>query len=149
MPAMLTYYIFEGLLVGNAGGRSFYIHALSGGGSGSTKGAGNSAGNNPYSTGLKTSGAAGSASHVHGGPVPLGKYRIHRPAFRSGHGKCAVLEPQSGSNRSGFLIHGRGPHGSDGCIVPLSQFPELMAALEKENGGTLFVEETSGGARFA
>ena len=28
-------------------------------------------------------------------------------------------------NRDGFFIHGRGPHGSDGCIVPKSNTKRL------------------------
>jgi hypothetical protein len=34
------------------------------------------------------------------------------------------------TGRDGFYIHGRGPKGSDGCIVPMEQFGELMRALE-------------------
>jgi hypothetical protein len=53
--------------------------------------------------------------------------------------------------RDGFFIHGRGPHGSDGCIVPLdmTQFIDLMNALTKSNGGTLVVAEAMDGSRFA
>jgi hypothetical protein len=53
--------------------------------------------------------------------------------------------------RDGFYIHGRGPHGSDGCIVPLdkTEFSNLMKALTKSHGGTLVVEETADGTRYA
>src|SRR5438876_1205541 len=53
--------------------------------------------------------------------------------------------------RDGFYIHGRGPHGSDGCIVPVNSvdFNNLMSALIQSNGGLLFVQETLDGARFA
>jgi hypothetical protein len=37
MQANLTYYIFEGVLTGTAGGRGFNMSALSGGGGGSTQ----------------------------------------------------------------------------------------------------------------
>jgi len=53
--------------------------------------------------------------------------------------------------RDGFYIHGRGHHGSERCIMPLNpvQFQDLMAALTESNGGTLVVEETMSGDRFA
>jgi hypothetical protein len=53
--------------------------------------------------------------------------------------------------RDGFYIHGRGHHGSDGCIVPLDprQFQNLMTALTQSNGGSLMVQETMSGDRFA
>ena len=43
--------------------------------------------------------------------------------------------------RGGFFIHGRGPHGSDGCIVPDSgtDFHTLMELLLVSHGGTLLV----------
>jgi len=51
----LTYYVFEGLLVGFTGGELVHIPALSGGRVGTTaKGAQTDAVNNPYMTGLQT-----------------------------------------------------------------------------------------------
>jgi hypothetical protein len=76
-------------------------------------------------TPFKTVGGAHDPGHVHGGPLP--------------------------GNRSGFFIHGRGRHGSDGCIVPLdpAQFRSLMDDLTKSNGGTLIVAETMSDQRLA
>lgn len=53
--------------------------------------------------------------------------------------------------RDGFFIHGRGKHGSDGCIVVLlpNQLASLMDALKTSNGGTLIVQESMSGDRFA
>jgi hypothetical protein len=53
--------------------------------------------------------------------------------------------------RDGFYIHGREPHGSDGCIVPLdkAQFTALMAALKESGGRVLYVQETSDNTRYA
>jgi hypothetical protein len=49
MSAQLTYYIFEGVLTGFAGGKTFHITALSGGRGGSkAQDAGTDAVNNPY-----------------------------------------------------------------------------------------------------
>ncbi len=153
MPANLTYYIWEGTLTGYVNGRLFHIPALSGGAGGSTKHRTESAANNPYMEGLKTKGKASAAGHVHGGPIPPGKYTIRRPGHHPHLGLSAELvHPRfKPMGRDGFYIHGRGPHGSDGCIVPpdLVQFNQLMAALAASNGGTLVVEETMSGHRFA
>lgn len=151
LGAKLTYYIFEGVLIGYSGGQNFHIMASSGGGGGSTKHHPDLGGVfHPYSTGIKTAGKA--ASHKHGGAIPLGKYVIHKPAKQPHLGLAAYLEPDRSNSmmsRGGFYIHGRGQHGSDGCIVPLSDFKELMDALEKDGTGILHVVEAMGGTRFA
>jgi hypothetical protein len=147
--AQLTYYIFEGVLVGNAGGRSYQLTAGSGGGAGSTTKRPTSAANNPYATGLKTSESG--SRHVHGGPLPVGRYRILPPAQHPHLGLSARLEALSGAarpGRAGFFIHGRGTHGSDGCIVPMHELRPLMASLTKDQGGTLVVLEAMGDSRF-
>ena len=148
-PAQLTYYIFEGILIGSAGGKHFHISALSGGAGGSTKLQPAASVNNPYSTALKTA----KSPHKHGGPLPIGKYRIEPPGRHPHLGLSAQLTQVSGSTygRGGFFIHGRGPHGSDGCIVPMhnSEFQGLMTALSNSRGGTLYVLETIGRERFA
>jgi type VI secretion system (T6SS) effector TldE1-like protein len=152
MGAQLTYYLFEGVLVGTADGKQFHISAASGGGGGSTKSAPADSTNNPYSTGLKTLEAK--KNHVHGGAIPPGKYTIAAPSQHPHLGRSAQLVPAGSQpmyGRGGFFIHGRGPHGSDGCIVPLhpQQFTQLMQALEHSKGGALRVEEAMGGGRFA
>jgi|ERR1035441_7418946 hypothetical protein len=151
--ANLTYYIFEGLLTGFVEARRFHITALSGGAGGTTKANTATTGNNPYAVGLKTTGPAKSAGHVHGGPIPPGTYSIQKPANHPHLGLSARLDHPHWRpmGRDGFFIHGRGPHGSDGCIVPLdmTQFIDLMNALTKSNGGTLVVAEAMDGSRFA
>jgi hypothetical protein len=150
--AQLTYYLFEGILVGTVGQRRFHIPALSGGGGGSTKSPSADSTNNPYMTGLKTSDTKD--GHRHGGAIPVGKYTIATPVHNPHLGLAAQLTP-SGSQpmygRGGFYIHGRGPHGSDGCIVALNaaQFTVLMGALEASKGGQLHVEDSMEGAQFA
>jgi hypothetical protein len=127
------------------------MEALSGGGGGTTRGGESQAVNNPYMEGLKST-AAG-RGHVHGGPIPPGTYHIHKPTHRPHLGLSARLEHPHWSpfGRDGFYIHGRGLHGSDGCIVPLDkgQFESLMAALTKSNGGTLHAQEAMDSIRFA
>lgn len=147
----LTYYIFEGILVGRAGGSNFHLLALSGGGGGSKVNAQDfGSGFYPYLTARKTQGTG--KNHVHGGPIPPGRYIIHTPAQNPHLGLSAYLEPDNNSkrvmDRDGFYIHGRGPHGSDGCIVPLEGFQGLMDAITKDGGGMLFVLEAIGGDRF-
>lgn len=151
--AVLTYYIFEGVLVGTVGGKSIHIFAQSGGGGSSTiRASAPDAVNNPYRTGQKAV-----KGKVRGGPIPIGKYIIKKPApWHKGH--AARLEPvpashfQERTGRSGgFLIHRSGPLGSDGCIVPVNvaEFEDLMNGLTKDNGGILTVLETMDGGRFA
>jgi hypothetical protein len=54
--------------------------------------------------------------------------------------------------RDGFYcIHGRGPHGSDGCIVPLERDFQGAGDCPRGKGqrGALFVMETMDSSRFA
>lgn len=149
MAANLTFYIADGVLTGTANGHMVNISAASGGGGGSTRHAANADTNNPNSTDVRTTGSG--RNHHHGGPIPVGRYRISSP-YRHPHlGLAARLDPydaaqtRSMGGRAGFFIHGRGPHGSDGCIVPLESFQTLMAALTKDHGGLLHVYAAMGG----
>jgi hypothetical protein len=146
MAANLTYEIFTGRLVGYANKAFFCIDALSGGGGGSTKDMGSSSTNNPYYTGLKSKFKSSNPHHIHGGPIPPGRYKIARPSKHVRLGLSAQLIPDSSNSmmgRSGFFIHGRGVHGSDGCIVPLSGFQDLMNALEAEAAMNVDDKESS------
>ena len=158
--ADLTYYIVEGVLTGVVNGKGIHMIALSGGGGGSTKNPasggipGRSAVvmNNPYMEGLKTVGSG--KTHVHGGPIPPGSYSIETPEKHGHLGLSARLDSLNGNKpmgRDGFYIHGRGPHGSDGCIVPVDahQFNQLMKDLETTEGGRLVVVEAMDGSRYA
>lgn len=150
MSAQLTYYIFEGVLTGFAGEKTIHMTALSGGRGGSRlKNVTTDAANNPYLTGLATSHSKG----IHGGPIPTGRYAIETPKVQNvGEHKilaAKLVESHKLANgRGGFFIHGRGPHGSDGCIVPSSdsKFDELMTALRKDSGGVLYVQQAMGSA---
>ena len=149
--ARLTYSIYEGLLTGTANNKPVHIFALSGGGGGSTShrlGAIDpSLVNNPDATGVKTT--DNKTGHHHGGPIPLGSYTVSAPFLHSTKdGKhsfqCVRLTPDKDNHmmgRDGFLIHGTGKHGSDGCIVPTNAaaFHGLMSALSHDGGGRLIV----------
>ena len=145
--AQLTYYIFEGVLAGTIGSDMVHVIAWSGGAGGSTKNPTDDSANNPYRYALKERDSK--KHHVHGGPIPPGKYQILPPAKHDKLGLSAKLEPSRTlpNHRGGFYIHGQGPHGSDGCIVPeKAEFPDLMAKLKASQGGTLFVLEGMDGS---
>jgi hypothetical protein len=150
--AELTYYIFEGVLVGFAGGGFIQIFSGSGGGAGSTKNPTAWTANSPYATVVKTKGKASSKQHEHGGPLPLGRYTIHPSSKHQKLGRACYLEPNKRTymfGRSGFYIHGKGRHGSDGCIVPSERLPFLLDRIDRDGGGTLHVMEGMEGDRFA
>lgn len=121
MLAQLTYNIPEESLSGMIGGVSINCLAGSGGRAGTkTKDAENwFLKNNAYATRIHH------GSHTFG-PLPMGNYymRPHESAAN-----MVRLDPLSSNlmfGRSGFLIHGRGPIGSHGCIVPY-EFGDLIA----------------------
>lgn len=124
----LTYSIATEWLRGSIGHDDFSMHVLSGGGRG-RKGGGAEHDWASYNVFRKEK--TTSAGHTHGGPLPPGiyvcRYTGHHPKFH----ECIYLEQTITSilkvdanarvkfyDRDAFYIHGRGPHGSDGCIVP-------------------------------
>lgn len=83
-----------------------------------------------------------------GGPLPPGLYLVHPPSRHPRLGLACFLEPYPGNEMQGrddFWIHGPGPRGSDGCIVPLGRpgqrrgLHHLMAALARLAPTTLRV----------
>lgn len=143
--ASLYYFITFRLLTGSASETSIRMTALSGGRGGSTTpgAADDAVVNNVWETNRKTDHANG----IHGGPIPIHKYRIHPPSNHPRLGLSAQLTPMATDwtlgmfNRDAFFIHGRGQHGSDGCIVPIDRedFRTLMTALRTSRGGVLRV----------
>jgi hypothetical protein len=147
--AQLTYYIFEGVLVGFVGTEQISLSAWSGGAGGSTKHGTDSSANNPYMYALKEVDDKKKKIHVHGGPIPPGRYTVLPPGHHAKFGLSSKLEPERRlpNDRGGFYIHGQGPHGSDGCIVPgKADFPNLMEKLKASNGGSLYVFQAMEGA---
>ena len=86
-----------------------------------------------------------------GGPIPAGHYIVQYLGKYKHFGLAARLEQTltsvmftdvssdiglSATTRDGFLIHGMGPKGSDGCIVPATRdsLNRLMAALKATKG---------------
>jgi hypothetical protein len=131
----LVYNLVEGTLTGTIDGVSICSQAGSGGRAGSkTKGAINPyLANNPYATGVKKT-----ASRP-GGPIPHARYC---PRTHEAHAFWIRLTPFAADGhllgvRDGFAIHGRGPWGSDGCIV-LADFAvvKLLHRLVKQREDT-------------
>ena len=129
----LVYNIVEELLSGSIDGVSISAHVGSGGRAGSkTRGAVNPfLANNPYATGVKSQG------DLAGGPTVMGKYTLRT---HESHKNWIRLIPDAQNNmhgRDGFAIHGRGPVGSHGCIVPtdfnvVTLLHKLVKAREKD-----------------
>jgi len=146
---MLTYRIAMQRLTGTVNGEEFDIYAASGGGRGRRRGA-PEASVSSFDHRRKTTRA------TRGGPIPPGYYIVHTPSAHPRLGRSAFLEQTVSSllqleptselgvvvtNRDGFFVHGRGPRGSDGCIVPFEQFDELLDALQAEGGSVLLVQQ--------
>jgi hypothetical protein len=141
---VLTYDIANERLHGTIGGRKISIWARSGGGRGSTvhpDGTPNQVGIRSWNSQRKQDDSKG----IRGGPLPAGFYIVQKPAMHPDLKLSAYLEqtitsllyanPSSAlgiavTKRDRLYIHGRGPKGSDGCIVPMEEFKPLMTLLK-------------------
>jgi hypothetical protein len=138
---ILKYSIRDELLYGTVSNISFSMKAYSGGGRGSTAGA-ERADLAHWNTAKRAPGSYDEKNR--GGPIPLGIYVASYYGVHPHLGRCAELtqtlssllqrdyESATGlrvTDRDGFFIHGRGPKGSDGCIVPSTK-DELKALLD-------------------
>jgi hypothetical protein len=134
--ADFTFNITEGSLTGELDGEHYNSRASSGGRGGTkTQGAEQYfLVNNPFSAGVKL--RDGDKASV-GGTLPLGRYslRAHQKRDRI---RVEPLPGTASQGRDGLLIHGRGPRGSDGCIVP-ADFHVVQrlytALLKREKAG--------------
>jgi hypothetical protein len=130
MAEHLTYFIADQLLVGDVNGIHFQEHAVSGGRAGrknpktrdTLPPADPGLANNVWRTDKK--GKVG--TEVLGGPIPCGEYAVVPKPNQDGRDLRLNLAPtshiwiiSSGARDNDFQIHGRGPHGSYGCIVVL------------------------------
>jgi hypothetical protein len=125
--AILTYNASSEILSGEIGDRSFHLKAYSGGGRGSVHVM-------QWDRSLKSRFAnTKQKGPQRGGTLPPGHYLCHYQAHHPKFHECIWLERCSdavGINSpfsakpilhyrgNDFFIHGRGEHGSDGCIVP-------------------------------
>jgi hypothetical protein len=132
---MLIYDSGHEMLHGTVGTTQFSFRAYSGGGRGSVNKPAGVATVSSWSFRIKEHG------NVRGGPLPPGNYKC---VYYSNHPKfheCISLNPidvADLANRDGFFIHGRGPKGSDGCIVPAVKDDRLkLIASIKNHPGTV------------
>ena len=127
----LTYNIVEGSLTGRLDGLSINARAGSGGRYGSkTKGALNQwLANNPFATHVKKT------TKTPGGPLPLGYYKLVLHEKRKNWIRLVPFTENTMFGRDAFAIHGRGPRGSDGCIVPtdFNVVVDMCKALRKRS----------------
>lgn len=144
----LRYSIADEMLYGSVAGETFSMRAFSGGGRGST--AGIQRNDLAHWNTQKKAPARFDAAN-RGGPLPVGLYLA---IYVDGHkrfGRCAFLQqtllslihadPTSPvgiavTERDDFFIHGDGPRGSDGCIVPAQRtaLRALLGAIAKASG---------------
>lgn len=143
---MLQYSIMDECLYGTIGKTSFSMKAYSGGGRGSTAGM-ERQDLKHWNTNKKAPATFDEASR--GGPLPIGFYIVSYLGRYKHFGECARIDQTIASllqrdldspigikvtDRDGFLIHGAGPKGSDGCIVPASKsaLRNLLAAIKAQ-----------------
>ena len=122
----LIYDVAAEKLYGMIGTEHFRMKAVSGGGRGKTKGEADQTISSRSATTRKDE-----KQDIRGGPVPDGvylcEYLAHHPKFHECVHLCLItptdklLLTRVGATRDmdSFYIHGRGPEGSDGCIVPM------------------------------
>lgn len=142
---MLQYSIMNESLYGKVGDTAFAMKAFSGGGRGSTAGMER---HDLRHWSIAKKAPASFQERNRGGPIPTGMYLVWYIASHPHYGECARLDATlsamiqhdaespigfSVTDRDGFMIHGRGPKGSDGCIVPASA-PQLHALLAAIRG---------------
>lgn len=158
---MLRYSITDEMLYGTVDKVSISTRAFSGGGRGSTKDA-QRTDLSHWNTQKKA--PAKFSYENRGGPLPTGFYVVSYVGKYKHFGECARLDQTITSllhvdvtaplgvkvtDRNGFLIHGEGPKGSDGCIVPAGKpaLKKVLAAL-KNSKSTVLLEVHSEGVRM-
>jgi hypothetical protein len=157
---MLRYSISGEMLYSIAKSFSFSTKAYSGGGRGSTAGV-QRTDLAHWSTSKKAPTTYNEVNR--GGPIPVGLYIAHYIGKYKKFGEVARLDQTITSllqrdfnspvgfkvtDRGGFLIHGEGPKGSDGCIVPASKeaLKKVLAHIKASKNGVL-LEVYSEGVR--
>jgi hypothetical protein len=157
---VLTYDVANEWLSGKIGNQEISLRACSGGGRASKV----HPGGKPGQLGLaswNTQRKQNDARGIRGGPLPVGMYMVQKPAHHPDLKLSAYLQQTLTSmlyenpaaptgvavtKRDGFYIHGRGPKGSDGCIVPMEKFDELMTLLRAH--APLLLKVVNAGARL-
>jgi hypothetical protein len=152
---MLTYNMDQERLFGTVGDKNFDMYAVAGGGRGSTV---TPEGDNKEMVSTQNP-ARKARGNKRGGPIPTGWYVCEYQASHPTFGSCVYLRQTLTSlivpgpdglpmaqDRDGFYIHGRGRHGSDGCIVPMDRQnkDDLVDALRDNPDTMLRVVRSAG-----
>lgn len=154
----LSYSIRDECLYGTVNNTSFSMKAFSGGGRGSTAG--------KERMDLKHWNTSKKAPAVYdeknrGGPIPLGVYFATYYGIHPHLGVCAqllqtlssIIQPDydstigvSVTDRDSFYIHGEGPKGSDGCILPANKvdLKVLLAPIKAAADPVVLVVHSEG-----
>src|SRR5215207_8787014 len=93
--------------------------------------------NNPFATKVKGVQVGKKITKV-GGPLPFGVYTLHTRKKKENWIDLRPEDPSVMEDRSGMAIHGRGPNGSIGCIVPsdshvVIRLYRLVSEIEKQD----------------
>jgi len=145
----LHYSIATETLSGTIGTATFLVRAWSGGRRGATRPGAQSTFAS-YDVFRKEDHGKG----IHGGPIPPGIYLCRYVANHAKFHECIFLEQTLTSllrvdanatirlyGRDAFYIHARGPHGSDGCIVPENEAVRLQLNKSVKNAqGTVMLQ---------
>lgn len=154
----LRYSIRDECLYGTVAGASFSMKAFSGGGRGSTAGKERM---DLAHWDIRKKAPDKFDETNRGGPIPLGAYLASYYGIHPVLGSCARLDQTISSllqrdcespiglsvtDRGGFFIHGEGPKGSDGCIVPANKLDlkSLLASIKAASGPVLLVVHSEG-----
>jgi hypothetical protein len=132
--ATLTYDLYTGVLIARSDrdpSTQIFATAISGG-------------SNYYEfAGVRQVKKHGARGHVHGGPIPIGRWKLHPPG--SSHPDRGRLRSHwipigPVSHRTHLYIHPRGTL-TEGCIAVdnTMRFVEIRNLVEKEKGGVIFV----------
>lgn len=155
---MLRYSVLQEVLYGSVGSKYFMMKAFSGGGRGSTGGL-ERHDLSHWDSGKKAPSKFNELSR--GGPLPDGPYLARYLSHHAHFGQCvrleqtlsALLQPDpfapcgmAVTDRTSFYIHGTGPKGSDGCIVPADrgQLKALLAAITSVSSPVMLLVHSQG-----
>ena len=148
--SVLTYDAPTEILSGTIGHQHFYLRAYSGGGRGSVH-------PEQWDNSLRSHLAnTKESASTRGGTLPAGWYRCEYVQHHRKYGECVQLHrtassaaifspfsahPIAHGRGDDFFIHGRGEHGSDGCIVPELKGQRLrINHAVKTCPGTVYVQ---------
>jgi hypothetical protein len=129
--AQLTYTVFTGELVARSDDGRDVVFAMCESGFS----------NYWWNSSQKEKGKYGTAGHVPGGPIPTGRWRVHRPG--APHPDGGQLRPNwipigPVRRRTLIYLHPAGTR-TEGCIAVTRDFERVRAVVQRDAGGWLIV----------